>query len=67
MIITQYPNIKFSLFNLVPYPTKFIRINQKLLCVLNKGLVRFGSVLWHINHCWLFNPKSYVYKYILNI
>ena len=22
------------------------------------GLVWFGLVLWHINHCWLFNAKS---------
>ena len=27
----------------------------------------FGLVLWHINHCWLFNAKSCYYMYILNI
>ena len=30
-------------------------------------LVWFGWVLWHINHCRLFNAKSCFYKYILNI
>ena len=29
-------------------------------------MVWFGWVLWHINHCRLFNPKSSLY-YILNI
>ena len=24
----------------------------------------FGWVLWHINHCWLFNAKSCLYIYI---
>ena len=28
------------------------------------GLVWFGLVLWHINHCWLFNAKSSLYIYI---
>ena len=27
--------------------------------------VLFGFILWHINHCWLFNAKSSLY--ILNI
>ena len=27
-------------------------------------LVGFGLVLWHINHCWLFKPKSCFYIYI---
>ena len=27
----------------------------------------FGLVLWHINHCRLFNAKSCLYIYILNI
>ena len=26
--------------------------------------VWFGWVLWHINHCWLFNAKSSFYIYI---
>ena len=26
--------------------------------------VYFGLVLWHINHCWLFNAKSFLYMYI---
>ena len=25
---------------------------------------RFGMVLWHINHCWLFNAKSSLFIYI---
>ena len=27
-------------------------------------LVWFGWVLWHINYCWLFNAKSFLYIYI---
>ena len=27
-------------------------------------LVWFGLVLWHINHCWLFNAKSSLYIHI---
>ena len=27
---------------------------------------RFGLVLWHINHCWLFNANP-VFTYILDI
>ena len=38
--------------------------------IMPLGKVGLGSVLWHINHCWLFNPKSslslsiYIYIYI---
>ena len=31
------------------------------------GLVWFGLVLWHINLCRLFNAKSSLYIYTLNI
>ena len=27
-------------------------------------MVLFGLVLWHINHCWLFNSKSSLYIYM---
>ena len=27
-------------------------------------MIWFGLVLWHINHCWLFNAKSSLYIYI---
>ena len=30
-------------------------------------MIWFGWVLWHINHCRLFNAKSSLYIYILNI
>ena len=30
-------------------------------------MIWFGWVLWHINHCGLFNAKSSLYIYILNI
>ena len=30
-------------------------------------MIWFGWVLWHINHCWLFNAKSSLYIYILDI
>ena len=26
-----------------------------------KKKVWLGLVLWHVNHCWLFNAKSYLY------
>ena len=32
--------------------------------ILNKYMVWFGWVLCHINHCWLFNAKSYLCIYI---
>ena len=45
----------------------------KLDLTLNKllwfGLIWFGLVLWHINHCRLFNAKStfiYINSYISN-
>ena len=28
------------------------------------GLVWFGLVSWHTNHCWLFNAKSHLYIYL---
>ena len=31
------------------------------------GLTLLGWVLWHINYCGLFNAKSSLYIYILNI
>ena len=27
-------------------------------------MIWFGWVLWHINHCWLSNVKSFIYIYI---
>ena len=27
-------------------------------------MIWFGLVIWHINHCWLFNDKSSLYIYI---
>ena len=30
-------------------------------------LIWFGLVLWHINNCWSFNPKSFFFTYILDI
>ena len=30
-------------------------------------MIYFGWILWHINHCRLFNAKSSFYIYILNI
>ena len=29
-----------------------------------KYLLEIGLVLWHINHCRLFNAKSFLYIYI---
>ena len=30
-------------------------------------MICFGWVLWHINHCWLFNAKSSLYIYTKHI
>ena len=30
-------------------------------------IVVIALVLWHINHCWLFNAKSSLYIYIKDI
>ena len=30
-------------------------------------MIWFGRVLWHINHCWLFNAKSFLDIYIKHI
>ena len=27
-------------------------------------MIWFGWALWHINHCWLFHAKSFLYIYI---
>ena len=35
-----------------------------ILNIYDFGLVWFGLVLWHINHCRLFNAKSYLYIHI---
>ena len=41
-----------------------MRLYQVLLPQVRVDLVWFGLVLWHINHCGLFNAKSYFYMYI---
>ena len=28
-------------------------------------MIWLGWVLWHINHCWLFNAKSSIYIYMI--
>ena len=38
---------------------------KKVKCSISKivfGLIRFGWILWHINHCRLFNAKSILYR-----
>ena len=46
---------------------------KKMLCIQQsihemmtrvRHSFRFGLVLWHINHCRLFNAKSFLYIYI---
>ena len=32
--------------------------------LLNIYMIWFGLVIWHINHCWLFNTKSSLYIYV---
>ena len=46
----------------------YIRLSVCLViiycCSFVIGLVWFGLVLWHINHCWLCYAKSILYIYI---
>ena len=43
----------------------FLIPNHLYTYILNiYDLVWFGLVLWHINHCRLFNAKSSLYMYI---
>ena len=44
---------------LMPNPLDTYLFNIKIL-----RRIWLGWVLWHINHCWLFNAKSYLYIYI---
>ena len=37
------------------------RARVGLDAMAKKGLVFFGLVLWHINHCVLLNAKSFLY------
>ena len=39
-----------------------LNLDQRLALVWF-GLVWFGFILWHINHCRLFNAKSFLYIY----
>ena len=42
-------------------------IKFKLAKFEQKILVWLGWILWHINHCRLFNAKPFFFTYILNI
>ena len=46
-------------------------IYMNIICPFHRwpylAMVQFGLVLWHINHCRLFNAKSSIYKFILFI
>ena len=68
-----------NITNLPMFKTIYMRkesINYKCICtfqylkyfigkmITNFSLVWFGLVLWHINHCRLFNAKSSLYIFI---
>ena len=42
----------------------YLMPNPVYTYILNIDMIWFGWVLWHINHCWLFNAKSSLYIYI---
>ena len=42
---------------------EIMRDNSNLNKLFYKD-IWFGLVLWHINHCWLFNTKSCFYIYM---
>ena len=42
----------------------YLMPNSLYTYILNIHMIWFGSVLWHINHCRLFNAKSSLYIYI---
>ena len=42
----------------------FFCVSAKIFGFMNVSLVWFCLVLWHINHCWLFNAKSSLYIFI---
>ena len=44
--------------------TTLLRWDGIVKSIQETWLVWFGLVLWHINHCWLFNAKSCFYIYI---
>ena len=65
-----YIHIKYVGFGLVWFYgistiTGYLMPNPIYTYTLNiYDLVWFGLVLWHINHCRLFNAKSFLYMYI---
>ena len=42
----------------------YLMPNPLYTYILNIYMIWFGWVLWHINHCRLFNAKSSLYIYI---
>ena len=42
----------------------YLMPNPLYTYILNIYRIWFGRVLWHINHCRLFNAKSFLYIYI---
>ena len=42
----------------------YLITNPFYICIYKICMIWFGWVLWHINHCRLFNAKSSLYKYI---
>ena len=64
-----YIYIKYVWFGLVGFYgistiVGYLMPNPLYTYILNIYMVWFGWVLWHINHCRLFNPKSSLYIYI---
>ena len=63
-----YTNMELQNGNIQP-PEILVRLKKKkILFYIDMKLFRFlvfaGWVLWHINHCRLFNAKSSLYIYI---
>ena len=64
-----YIYIKYIWFGLVGFYgistiVGYLMPNPLYTYILNIYMIWFGWVLWHINHCRLFNAKSSLYIYI---
>ena len=55
-----------SLLNGILIIVGYLMPNPLYTYILNiYDLVWFGLILWHINHCWLFNAKSWLWIYMI--
>ena len=65
-LFTNTLNIWFGLVGFYSISTivGYLMLNPLFTNILNIYMIWLGRVLWHTNHCRLFNAKSSFYKYI---